>query len=201
MTPNTTALILIGYQNDYYALDGALHGLLEDSGYVRRSLDNTVALLGRLALSGVAMIETPIVFTADYSELRDPVGILAAVRDMRAFEAGTHGSARVAELQPYGGRILSIPGKRGLNAFAGTRLEDELRGRGIEDVAMLGSVASICIDSTGRSAAERGFRVHFVGDCITGRTLFEHGFYCQNVFPLYGQVTTARALGDRLLAN
>ena len=198
MTPKTTALILIGYQNDYYAPDGLLHNFLEDSDYVRRSLANTVALVDRLVATGVTLIETPIVFTNNYSELHEPVGILAAIRDVQAFKAGTVGSAGVAELEPYRGRILSIPGKRGLNAFVGTYLEDELRQRSIEDVVLLSSVASICIDSTGRSAAERGFLVHFVGDCITGRTLVEQRFYCQDIFPLYGRVITAQALGDLL---
>lgn len=201
MTPEATALILIGYQNDYYAPDGILHRFLEDSAAVRQSLERTVDLVARLAPTAVTLIDTPIVFTQDYSELHEPVGILAAIRTVRAFQAGTDGAAAVAELQPWRPRILSIPGKRGLNAFVGTQLEDSLRARGIEGVVLLGSVASICIDSTGRAAAEKGFRVHFVSDCITGRTRVEHQFYCEQVFPLYGQVMTASALADHLLAG
>lgn len=198
MSPDTTALILIGYQNDYYRSDGVLHGYLEGSEYVRRSLATTLTLLGRLAPTTVTMIETPIVFTDDYSELRDPVGILAAIRDMKAFRAGQPGSARVQELDPYRERILSVPGKRGMNAFVGTRLDEELRQRRIRDIVLLGSVASICIDSTGRSAAERGYRVHFVSDCITGRTLVELDLYLKTIFPLYGQVISSSELIDQL---
>lgn len=201
MTPNTTALILIGYQNDYYATDGALHHYLEDSDGVRASLARTVELIGHLAETDTTLIETPIVFTADYSELNEPVGILAAIRDEQAFKAETSGAAGVAELERFRPRILSIPGKRGMNAFVGTQLEEVLRQRGVEDLILAGSVASICIDSTGRSAVERGFRVHFAADCITGRTPFEHSFYCEQVFPLYGQVSSARALIERLTDN
>lgn len=198
MTPNTTALILIGYQNDYYRPDGVLHGFLESSEYVRQSLATTLALIERLAPTGATLMETPIVFTDDYRELKDPVGILAAIRDLRAFRAGQPGSERVKELEPYHERILSIPGKRGLNAFGGTRLEEELRQRQIEDVVLLGSVASICIDSTGRSAAERGYRAHFVSDCITGRTLVELDLYLKTIFPLYGRVISASELIGQL---
>ena len=200
MSPHTTALILIGYQNDYYRPDGVLHGFLEGSEYVRRSLATTLALVERLAPTAVSLIETPIVFTDDYSELRDPVGILAAIRDMQAFRAGQPGSARVAEFAPYGERILTVPGKRGMNAFVGTRLDEVLRERRIQDVILLGSVASICIDSTGRSAAERGYRVHFVSDCITGRTLVELELYLKTIFPLYGRVLSSSELVTRLCA-
>ena len=31
MIPNQTALILIGYQNDYFAQDGILHQFIEES--------------------------------------------------------------------------------------------------------------------------------------------------------------------------
>jgi nicotinamidase-related amidase len=200
MAPDTTALVLIGYQNDYYAPNGVLHHFLEDSASVRASLACTVSLVERLAPTPITMIETPIVFTRDYSELQDPVGILAAIRDARAFQAGTLGVGTAAELLPYRNRILSVPGKRGLNAFMGTHLEEELRARAITDVVLCGSVASICIDSTGRSAAERGFRVTVLSDCITGRTRVEQDFYCQQVFPLYAEVLTAEVLAERLLA-
>ena len=200
MAPETTAIVLIGYQNDYYAPNGVLHHFLENSASVRTSLLRTVALVEQLASTPATIIETPIVFTHDYSELRDPVGILAAIRDARAFQVDTWGVGTAEELLPYQHRILSIPGKRGLNAFLGTRLEEELRARAITDVVLCGSVVSICIDSTGRSAAERGFHVTILSDCITGRTRIEQDFYCQQIFPLYAEVLTAADLAERLLA-
>ena len=201
MSPNGTALILIGYQNDYYHPKGVLHGYLEGSDYVRRSLQTTIALIERLAPTAVSIVETPIRFTEDYSELREPVGILAAIREVKAFRAGEPGSESVQELAPFRSRILTVPGKRGMNAFVGTDLEEALRQRDIQDVVLLGSVASICIDSTGRSAAERGFRVHFVSDCITGRTLVELDFYLKTIFPLYGQVTSSAELASQLTGD
>lgn len=199
MNPATTALVLIGFQNDYYAQDGVLHGFLENSGTVRNSMTTTVALVARLAPTKVTMIETSILFSRDYVELREATGILATIRDIRAFQEGTPGSDIVAELQPWCHRILSIPGKCGFDAFVNTGLEAELRRHRIQDVVLLGSIASICIDATGRSAVKRGFAVHFVADCITGRTQDERNTFCKDVFPQYGQVTTAQSLGDRLL--
>ena len=35
MNPSTTAIILIGFQGDYFSTDGILHDLLEDSAGTR----------------------------------------------------------------------------------------------------------------------------------------------------------------------
>lgn len=192
------ALILVGYQNDYYSPQGILHDFLEDSVAVRVSLHRTVELMQRLASQDVPFIETPIVFTPDYQELNEPVGILAAIRDQGAFQAGRAGSEQVAEFAPLRHRITSVPGKRGLNAFVGTRLEEILRGLAVTHLYLCGSVASICIDSTGRFAAERGFLVSVVSDCITGRTKVEHDFYIQHVFTLYADVLTSHQAAERI---
>jgi nicotinamidase-related amidase len=49
-------------------------------------------------------------------------------------------------------------------------------------------VTSICVDSTGRAAYDRGYKVSVLSDCTSGRTTFEQDFYCENVFPLYAEV-------------
>ena len=75
-----------------------------------------------------------------------------------------------------------------LNAFSNTELGATLEARGIEEVVLAGVVTSICIDSTGRAAAERGYRVSVLEDCTAGRTDFEQEFYCGSIFPLYARV-------------
>jgi nicotinamidase-related amidase len=87
-----------------------------------------------------------------------------------------------------------VPGKRGLNAFARTELEDVLKQYDIEHVVPAGVVTSICIDSTGRAAHERGFSVHVLRDVTCGRTDMEQDFYCENIFPLYANVLDHHAL-------
>jgi nicotinamidase-related amidase len=196
-----SALILIGFQNDYYSTEGILHGFLENSGAVRASLDRTVELMHRISGLDVPFIETPIVFTPNYEELAEPIGILAAIRDTKAFQAGMVGSQQVAEFAPLAHRITSVPGKRGLNAFVGTNLEDVLNSQGVTHLYLCGSVASICIDSTGRYAAERGFQISVIADCVTGRTRVEHDFYMENVFPLYAEVLSADQAEEQMLQS
>ena len=196
MNISNTAIVLIGFQNDYFSENGVLHEFIESSA--AKILSNTVILLNRLQTTGITLVSTPIYFTPDYSELVNPVGILKVIQEVGAFRKDTIGSETIPELTGYGERILTVEGKRGLNAFHSTNLEQELLSRGITDVVLAGVVSSICIDSTARSAFERGFKVHVLSDCTAGRTQYEQDFYCSEVFPLYANVITSQALIESL---
>ncbi len=198
MNTKSTALIFVGFQNDYFAKDGTLRSFIEDSCRVESVLARTAWLAMKLATTDVLMVSTPIIFTDDYRELVDPVGILQAVKEAGAFCSGTDGAETVDEFKQLGDRITELPGKRGLNAFSNTELATTLENRGIEHVVLAGAVTSICIDSTGRSAHERGFRVTILDDCTCGRTTVEQNFFCEQIFPLYANVSTAGQLIEDL---
>lgn len=198
MIPEKTALILIGFQNEYFSPEGSLYGVIEESAQETDILANTLDLIECLLLTPVTIISTPIVFTASYSELVNPVGILKTIKEKGAFRAGASGSATIPELHRFGDRILEVPGKRGLNAFSNTKLGAILQKRGIDHVVLAGVVTSICIDSTGRSAFDRGYRVTVLSDCTSGRTNLEQRFYCEQVFPLYAEVIDHTQLLSRL---
>ena len=198
MKPETIAIVFIGYQNDYFAGDGILRGVIEEPGRTTRVLANTLGLIKRLKDSAAMLVATPIIFTPDYSELVSPVGILKAIKDVGAFKAGTKGSETIPEFVAHGERIITVPGKRGLNAFSNTTLDEKLKEKGITDICLAGAVTSICIDSTGRAAFEKGYGVHILRDCTAGRTAVEENFYCDSIFPLYAEVLDSTDLLSRL---
>lgn len=201
MNAANTAVVLIGYQNDYFSPQGVLHEALEEPTRVARMLANTVALVEQLATTPALMVTTPIVFTPDYRELHDPVGILRVIQEAGAFRQGSSGAATVPELASFGDRLVEVPGKRGLNAFSNTELDSVLRERGITHLAICGVVASICIDSTGRAAHERGYQVSMIADCLSGRTRRELDFYISEIYPLYATVLSSQQLQARLIAR
>jgi nicotinamidase-related amidase len=82
--------------------------------------------------------------------------------------------------------------KVGFNGFSGTQLDQVLRDRGIKRVLLAGMVTSLCIDSTGRAAYERGYSVTVLSDCTSSRTTTEQEFFCSTVFPLYGEVMSGK---------
>ncbi len=191
-----TAVILVGYQNDYFACNGVLRGVVEEPGRVDKVLANTLALLKALAPTNATLISTPIVLSPDYRALASPVGILHAIKESGAFAKGSPGAETIPQLLEFGDRILYVTGKVGFNGFANTELDEVLRARGIRRVLLAGMVTSLCIDSTGRAAYERGYSVTVLSDCTSARTTTEQEFFCSTVFPLYGEVHT----GDEILA-
>ena len=87
-----------------------------------------------------------------------------------------------------------MPGKTGLNAFSNTDVERLLKQKGIERVVIAGVVTSACIDSSARSASEKGFDVVVLSDCTAGRNNFEQEFYCNDIFPRFAHVKSSKEL-------
>ena len=198
MNIKDTAVILIGYQNDYFASDGILSSVIEESANTNKCLSNTLNVLDFAKSSKVLSISTPIIFTEGYKELVQPAGILKTIKEVQAFKKGEKGSKVIPEILNYGDSILEIPGKRGLNAFSNTKLDNILKHNSIENVIMLGVVSSVCIDSTARSAFERGYNVTILSDCTAGRTIFEQDYYCENIFPIYANVIDHKTFLEKI---
>jgi nicotinamidase-related amidase len=201
MEPNSTAVILVGYQNDYFAPNGILRGVVEEPNRVDSVLANSLALIGALIPTPTTLIATPIVLEPDYRALVNSVGILDTIKAAGAFKAGTPGADTIPELAAFGNRITYVRGKVGFNAFSNTELDRVLKERGIKTVLVAGMVTSLCIDSTGRAAYERGYSVKILSDCTSARTRSEQDFFCQNIFPLYGGVLDSVQARTQLLAG
>jgi nicotinamidase-related amidase len=197
MDPKKTALVLIGFQNDWFHEDGILRPVIEEQTASTDMLRNTLELVNQLQNSGVTIFSSPIQFQEGYPELVEPMGVLAKIKEVGAFQVGREG-ADIIEGLTGNQEIIQIPGRRGLNAFANTMLEDELRARGIEDIVLAGVVISLCVDSTARCALDLDFRVHILQDCISGRTDLEHQLYCDEIFPMFCGMTDSKALVEDL---
>jgi nicotinamidase-related amidase len=188
MQSSNTAIVLVGFQNDYFAEDGILREFVE--GDARdTTLQNVTHICEQIKrFPDLLLIATPIQFTPDYSEITDPVGILKAIIEVGAFRQGKKGTETIPLLADMGQRVVQVPGRRGLNAFSNTDLEDILHEHRIRNIVLAGTVTSLCVDSTARSAFERGFQVHILADCTAGRTDMEQRFYTEEVFPMYARV-------------
>jgi nicotinamidase-related amidase len=57
------------------------------------------------------------------------------------------------------------------NSFVGTMLEEQLRDAGVEELTVVGMMTSMCVDSTVRAAADRGFTVTVVHDACAAPDL------------------------------
>src|SRR6202162_534312 len=128
-------------------------------------LANTVEVANKGRAAGATVMHAPISFAEGYGELTShPYGILKGVVDNKAFRKGSWGAAIVDVLKPHPEDIV-IEGKRGLDAFPSTNLDFILRSKGIETVVLAGFLTNCCVESTMRSAYERGFDVVTLNDC------------------------------------
>ncbi len=197
--PKTTAIVLVGYQNDYFALDGILRGVVEEPNRVDSVLANTLKMLRAVAGTEMTIISTPIILTADYRALAETEGILGTIKNSGAFRAGSKGAETIPEMLAFGDRVVYVNGKQGFNAFSNTDLEETLRERGITHLLLGGMITSLCIDSTGRAAYERGYKVSILSDCVSARSAGEQASYCESIFPLYAGVISSAALTEQFM--
>ncbi|MEI8105626.1 MAG: cysteine hydrolase [Actinomycetes bacterium] len=191
MDPRTSAVVMVGYQNDYFAADGILRGVVAEPKRIDSVLANTLAFIEAVADTPVTLICTPIVLEPDYRALASPTGILNTIKESGAFKAGSTGADTIPEMLAFGDRVMYVTGKVGFNAFSNTTLDAVLEEREVKDLLVAGMITSLCIDSTGRAAYERGYHVTVLSDCTSARTPSEQDFFCKSIFPLYGDVAVS----------
>ncbi len=142
------------------------------------------------------MIHAPISFADGYHEITDhPYGILAGVVDNKAFVKGTWGADIVDDLAPQADDIV-IEGKRGLDTFASTNLDFILRSKGIKTVALGGFLTNCCVESTMRSAYEKGFDVVTLTDCVAATSQPEHDNAIQYDYPMFSRPDDVRGVHE-----
>ena len=102
-------------------------------------------------------------------------------------------------MTPKDGDVV-VKGKKGLDAFPGTTLEEELKARGIETVALAGFLTNCCVESTMRTACEKGFNVITVTDCCAATSEEGHKAAVGGTFGMFSSPMTAEELTPKLKA-
>lgn len=198
MEPRTTALVLIEFQNDFTTEGGALHGAVAEVMESTGMLANTAAAVAAARQAGAAIVHTPISFAGGYKEITgSPYGILKGVVDSNAFVQGEWGSQIVDDLSPDSEDIV-IEGKRGLDAFASTNLDFILRSKGVQTIVLAGFLTNCCVESTMRSAYERGYEVVTLTDCVAATSAPEHENAISYDYPMFSKPMTGQEFLETL---
>ena len=190
MNPETTALVMIEFQNDFTSDGGTLHDAVQDVMESTGMLANAQRALSAARAAGVTVIHSPIAFQEGYYEITShPYGILKGVVDTSSFIKGSWGCEIVGDVAPTDGDIV-IEGKRGLDAFGSTNLDFILRSKGITTVVLAGFLTNCCVESTMRSAYEKGFEVITLTDAVGATSQAEHDNAIQYDYPMFSKPTT-----------
>lgn len=190
--PQTTAVVLIEYQNDFVSEGGVLHGAVDEVMSKTNMLANTQRVVEAARAAGVTVMHAPITFAKGYRELgAHPYGILKGVVEGQCFVKDSWGAAIAEELAPQEGDIV-IEGKRGLDTFASTNLDFILRSKGITTIVLGGFLTNCCVESTMRTGYEHGYQVMTLTDCMAATSLEQHDNAIAYDFPMFSQPTTSR---------
>ena len=102
----------------------------------------------------------------------------------------------IDELKPLPGDV--VINKTSVGAFASTGIDSVLRAMQRDQLYMVGVSTNMCVESTAREAADRGYAVTLIDDaCGTTRSEF-HDMTMNNFQRLFGRVRRVRQVLDEL---
>merc|ERR1719217_2046078 len=155
--PKKTAVLFIEYQNEFTSEGGKLYDAVK--GTMGDMLDKSAAVAEKARKAGATVMHAPIMFKDDASDNPNKaLGILAGCANDKLFTEGTWNAEFHPSMQPAPGDVV-VQGKKGLDAFPGTDLEAQLIANGIETVVLGGFLTNCCVESTMRTAYEKGYNV------------------------------------------
>jgi len=196
-----TAIVLIEPQNDFLKPGGTMFQYIKDQLAERNVIQNLQKLLDGARKKRVKIFYVPFHgFEEGFPELKKggpgATGLRGIEMDMKAdwgtgaWLKGTPGPEIIDELTPQKGDII-VEGKKTLDAFHSTALDYLLRANEIEYVAFSGFHTNWCVESSARSAYDKGYRVIVIADCTGTDTEEEQKYAERLIFPKIGTVMSS----------
>jgi nicotinamidase-related amidase len=182
------ALILLGFQNDLFAHVGRVRDLMSDDASVAETIKNSVRLIDAFLDAGHLVVSAPLALEGGDEVATASIGMMGLFQERGAFRAGSAGAGAINEHRAYGDRIQRLPGRQSFNAFADTGLNTILAYGDVHEVVIAGALTSLCVDSTARSAHERGYRVSVVADATCARSRAEQENHLESILPLFAVI-------------
>jgi nicotinamidase-related amidase len=204
MSARTTALVVVDMQ---YASGSREHGLgallasqgtLDSAAYRFDRIDallipNIGKMLAAFRANGTHIVHVTVGSERpDYSDApRHMRKLLASCNN----HVGSRDHEILDELKPVPGE--HVLRKTTVGAFASTAIDSLLRSLGVDQLYMVGVSTNMCVETTAREAADRGYQVTLVEDACA--TTFEdlHQVTLRNFQRLFGRV----AATDQVLAE
>ena len=154
-------------------------------------LDNSSRLADYARETGCTVIHAPISFEKGHNEISSfPYGILAGVKEGGAFVNGEWGADFSEKMRPKPGDLV-VKGKSGLCGFESTNLDFLLRQKGAKNIVLGGFLTNCCVESTMRSAYEKGYKVFTLKDCMAATSDVAHDATIEHNFGMFSIPTTS----------
>jgi biuret amidohydrolase len=157
------ALLVLDFQNDFCSPAGKGARLRGDLSRLERTAANIQIALDRARRAGIPVGWVRFIGDRKYQS----ANLLARDRRQRKPAKCLEGSwgADFFRVAPRPGeRVFDKKGGR-FDAFFSPSLERWLRRRGVAQLALAGVYLDVCVDSTARTAFQKGYEVRVLTDC------------------------------------
>jgi len=190
--PSSIALVMIEFQNEFATPGGKMYGTVQEVMGTTNMLANAAQVCQVARKRGCRIIHAPVLFQESHADNPNRgLGILKSCKDGALFTENTWNAEYCAEMRMQDGD-LEVQGKHGLDCFPNTTLEALLVEHGIETVAIGGFLTSCCVESTMRSAYEKGYNVVTLTDCTADTSMAGYKAATEGTFHLFSSPMTAK---------
>lgn len=120
----------------------------------------------------MAVIHVRVAFSTGHPEANPNSPMMQFIRDKGLLVEGASGTDFDPRVAPANNEIVIT--KHAVSAFAGTALDQLLRARGVDTVALGGLVTHYAVEGTARDAHDRGYRVIVLKDACASAAPARH---------------------------
>jgi ureidoacrylate peracid hydrolase len=193
LRPEHAALLVIDMQNDFCAEGGFLQRERNyDVGFAKAVAHRIGRVAEAARAAGMPVVWIRSIY--DFKYLTD-AHIVKRVTEGCCME-GSWG-ADFFEIAPAPGDL--VVDKHSFNGFRDTRLDDELRRRGIKTLVITGVATNVCVDSTLREGFFRGYYIVVLEDCVGSNSRAGHDGTLATVRNNIGSVVPSSVMMDTVL--
>ncbi len=210
-----TALIVVDYQNYSSNPDVGLVKMLaeqfpEIAGYYKPRLAEIAIPNTRRLIEAFRAAEREVIYTRHGALLPDGRDMILRRqrRDIDAMEAtdrphlwsrGSFEHDIIEPLAPLAGEL--VIDKNASSAFNGSAIDQLLRNMGVDTLIVTGMATDMCVETTSRDAADRGYNVVLVEDATATFVEEHHQAALSSLARVYGQVWDTQGVISALEAR
>lgn len=185
-----TAALIVDMQSGFGAADGALAPGAEMLPVYQRAITEAAMLAEAARARSWPVVLMRHLFREGYPEMSNDFPFRDRVRERNALRANSSDAQFVAPLRVEAADI--VIDKRRFDSFLGTDLDLILRAKEIKRVIVAGVSTNVCVESTVRSASERGYNVVVARDATAAASTELHQAALRSMAYAFATVTDWR---------
>jgi biuret amidohydrolase len=203
--PQKTALVVIDMQYATGSRHAGIGKIWEEQGcsdlieYRFGRLEKLVVPNIRKLLAFFREHDLKILYTTYGSEMEDYSDLPPLVKRIARPTNNRRGCLEheiIEEVKPLKSEV--VLNKITANAFESSSIDVIVRGWGIEFIIFVGVSTHACVDSTARSAADRGYKCVLLEDATAGASDYLHEAAIRNFGTAFGRVETTEAIIEEI---